>query len=310
MSKIYIFGHKSPDCDSSCAPKAYEWYLKQKGNDAEAFLLGKLNNEAKWVYKTFNVEEPKLLKYLPADTKVVVLDTTEPSQLPENVEQCNILEIYDHHNLGGLKTNKPVKAVLEPIACTCTILYEKFKNEGLSMEKPIAGLLLSAILSDTLNSTSPTTTERDKKAIEELAKIAEVDLKTHVDEQFKAKSSLEGMRIEEIVNFDAKDFEMSRKKVRIGVFETVDPSQPLAKKNKIEEYMTDEKSSKGYDFFFYFIVDILKNNATPLFISDAEKDLLSRALGIQVEEGKIIEDIVSRKKQIVPPLEKTLAEWK
>lgn len=306
MSKLYIFGHKNPDCDSACAPKVYEWYLKQKGVEATGVILGKLNNESKWVFSKFDTEEPQVLEKIPSESKVIILDTTEPKQLPDNIEEMDILEIYDHHQLGGLRTSKPLKATIDTVGCTCTLLFEKFSSENIIIVKPIAGLMLSSIISDTLNLTSPTTTDRDRKAVEELIKMTKLDKEKYVKEQFEAKSSLEGMSTSEIVNFDAKDFEMGDKKVKIGVFETVNTSKVLKKRSEIREFMIKEKSEKGYDYSFYFAVDVLKGFALPIVISDHEKKVLEKAYDREVAEDTKLEGVVSRKKQIIPPLEKAL----
>lgn len=299
---IYIFGHQSPDCDTACSPKVYEWYLKEKGQEAKALVWSKLNNEAKWVFQKFQVTKPEISDKVPAESQVVILDTTDPSQLPENLEEWEILAIYDHHKLGGLKTSSPLTAIIDIVGCTATLVWEKIKKEGLDLPKDMAGLLVSAILSDTLNLTSPTSTDRDKKAVEELEKIAQIDRESHVKEQFAAKSSLEGMSIEEVVNSDAKVFEMGDKRVKIGVFETVDTTKPLAKTEEIKKFMQDEKQKEGYDYFFYFAVDIMKKFSVPIIISDQEKSVLEKAYNQKVDEGIKLEGIVSRKKQMVPQI--------
>lgn len=303
MSKVYIFGHKNPDCDSACSPKVYEWYLKQKGEEAEAVVLGKLNNESKWVFEKFKVDEPKQIDSIPAESKVIIFDTTEMDQLPENITDLEVIEIWDHHKLGGLQTAKPLKVTIDTVGCTGTLLLEKLKKEEISLEQGLAGLIFSSILSDTLNLTSPTTTDRDKSAVAQLTKILGIDREKHVKEQFEVKSSLDGMSLEEIVNFDAKDFDMAGKKVKIGVFETVDTNKVLDKKGEIKEFMTKEKGEKGYDFSFYFAVDVLKGYAVPIVISDDEKKVLEKAFDQEITDDTKLEGVVSRKKQIVPPIE-------
>lgn len=308
MAKVYILGHKNPDCDSACAPKVYEWYLKQKGIDAEAILQGKLNNESKWVFEKFEVETPKEIKDLPAESKVIVVDTTEPKQLPDNIEEMEVIEVWDHHQLGGLRTSKPLKVVIDTVGCTCTLLFERLHQEQVKIDKPISGIMISSILSDTLNLTSPTTTDRDRKAVDELTKVLGIDREKHVKEQFEAKSSLEGMSTSEIVNFDAKEFEMSGRKVKIGVFETVDTSKVLEKKDEIKKFMLKEKKDKGYDYSFYFAIDVLKGFAVPIVITEEEKKILEAAYNQEIKEATKLERVVSRKKQMIPQIAEVLAK--
>src|SRR5690606_26332723 len=173
-------------------------------------------------------------------------------------------------------------------------------------DKSIAGILLASIISDTLNLTSSTATSRDEAAVLKLLKLLGLDRAKFVEEQFRAKSSLGGMTIKDVVNYDAKDFDLAGKKIRIGVFETTDPAQPLSKKEEIKSQLLLEKEAGKYDYYLYFVVDILKGNASPIILSDQEKGLLAKSFGREVREGIILEGVVSRKKQIVPKIAEAL----
>ena len=308
MKKTYILGHKSPDTDCVSAVKAYEWYLKKQGVDAVAVVLGKLNNETKWLFDYFDVEPPVRLRKMPSDCSIIICDTTEAGQLPHNLGEAEILEIWDHHNLGGLKTARPIKAIIDVVGSTCTLFVEYFQRKNIGIATHISGLLLGAIISDTLNLTSPTTTNRDRQAYEYLESILELDLKKFTKQQFVAKSSIENMTIKEIVKSAAKTYHIYGHKIKISTFETVDPSKPWEVREQIREFCLAEKEKKGYDYYLFFVIDIMNRFAKPLYITDAEKDLIENAFGVKFRNGMRMEGVVSRKQQIIPPIEDYLEQ--
>ena len=165
---IKVFGHKSPDTDATCAPMAYAWFLKQKGEDAEAFVLGELNRETTFVLNAAKVQAPKLLDKLSVGDEVVVVDTNNPEELPNNIGEAVIKTIVDHHKLAGLTTESPLEVYMKPVGCSSTLVFQLMQRDNIAPAKEITTLMLSAILSDTLKFTSPTTTEEDKKAANKL----------------------------------------------------------------------------------------------------------------------------------------------
>ncbi len=307
---IKVFGHKSPDTDTVCSAIAYAWYLKNKKNkDAEAFVQGELNKETLLVLNKFKIEKPEFLDNITENDEVIVVDTNNPEELPDNINYSNLIEVIDHHKLaGGLITPKPIKITIRPIACTATIIWQQMQSENnTDIPDSIAGILFSAIISDTLKFTSPTTTDQDKKAAVQLAKIAKIDIDKHTEEMFKAKSDLSGMSPKDILLSDSKLFDMSSKKVLISVLETTKPSNAMDIKGELEKTMGEIKKEQSLDVMFFFIIDILKSEATLIVPSKIEKEITEKAFESSFKDGlMILPKVVSRKKQIVPVVEKAL----
>jgi len=308
---IKVFGHKNPDTDSVCSAIVYAWYLSSKKNqEAKPFIQNDINRETEYILKNFNVEKPDMLDNLAKRDRVVIVDTNNPDELPDNIQSTEILEILDHHKLaGGLSTPQPIKITIKPIACTATIIWQIMTKESNNdIPRNIAGLMVSAILSDTLKFTSPTTTDEDKKAVKELAKIAELNIDKHADKMFAAKSDLSGMKPNDILLSDSKLFDMGSKKVRISVLETTKPENALNMKKDLVNEMKIIKKSESLHAMFFFIVDILNTEATLIVPSKHEEDIAIKAFNNSFkEDAMILPSIVSRKKQIVPAIEKVLA---
>jgi manganese-dependent inorganic pyrophosphatase len=304
---IKVFGHKPADTDTTCSPIVYAWYLSEKRNtDAKAFRLSDINKETEFVLKRFGIEKPELLEKLKEGEQVIIIDTNNPDELLEGINDVEILEIIDHHKLaGGLSTPAPLKVTVRPVACSATILWDMFNADGnTDLPKEMAGLLLSAILSDTLKFTSPTTTEDDKKAAEELAQIAEVNIDKYADEMFAAKSDLSGMGAKEVLMSDSKLFDLKGKKVRIGVLETTKPENALAMKEDILKEMENIKSEESLDAHFFSVVDILNSASDMIILGDLEKEIAEKAFNCQVKDNQTyLDGIVSRKKQMIPNIE-------
>lgn len=232
----------------------------------------------------------------PTKKNVVLVDHNEYAQSADGIEQANIVEIVDHHKIGGIATDIPVSFRVMPVGCSCTVIYQMFKENNVEVPKHIAGLLLSAILSDTLLFKSPTTTEMDKLACEELSKIADVDMESYAMEMFKAGTSLDEYSIEEIVNMDFKEFNMSGKRVGIGQVFTLDIDSIFAKKDEFLSYI----NSTDYDMLVLAITDIIKEGS--YLIYKAEDKIISDAFSVNATQGVFAEGVVSRKKQLVPNL--------
>lgn len=232
----------------------------------------------------------------PTRKNVVLVDHNEYAQSADGIEQANIVEVIDHHKLGGISTDVPLSFRIMPVGCSCTVIYNMYKENNVEVPYEIAGLLLSAILSDTLLFKSPTTTELDKKACEELSKIAKVDMEKYAMDMFKCGTSLDEFSIEQIVNMDFKEFNMSGKRVGIGQVFTLDIDSIFAKKDEFLSYI----NSTDYDILILAITDIIKEGS--YLIYKAPDNVISSAFNVDASQGVFAEGVVSRKKQLVPNL--------
>ena len=294
---LFVFGHKSPDTDSVCSAVSLAYLKNKLGIDAKAYALEEPRKEAEFVLNYFNVEKPEVLD--PSKIKgqdVVLVDHNEIAQTADGIEDANIVEIIDHHKIGALSTDLPISVRMMPVGCTCTIIYNLFKENNVEVPYEIAGLLLSAILSDTLIFKSPTTTELDKQAVYELAKIAQVDYEAYGMEMFKAGTSLDGFSIEEIVNMDFKEFDMSGKRVGIGQVMTLDIDSILSKEAEFLAYI----NATDFDMVVLAVTDIIKEGS--YLIYKGEDKVISEAFSVNAAQGVFADGVVSRKKQLVPKL--------
>lgn len=306
---IKVIGHINPDTDATCAPIAYAWYLKNsKGFGVEAYRTGELNKETLFVLEKFNIEVPEILESLSEGDEYYLLDTNNPEELLPGFEKAKLQGIIDHHKLfGGLSTESPIDVVIETVGCTSTIVYNIIKDENLDIPKEIAGLMLSAIISDTLNMTSPTTTEKDKVAIKELSEIAEVDSDEYASEMFSAKSDLTGMTARDILLGDSKLFNLGDQQVRVTVLETTKPSNAIDMTESILTEMETIKSEDSLAMMFFFVVDIINSEAHAIASTNEEKEFLEKSYDKKFDgEYLTLPGVVSRKKQIIPILESAI----
>ncbi len=308
---LKVIGHINPDSDTVCSPIAYAWYLSnKKDTHAKAFIAGPLNKETAFILNHFGIETPEILKHFTADDKVIIMDTNNPDELLPGFEKAKIRGIIDHHKLvGGLQTEEPLMMVTEPIACTATIAWHIMQREGhTDIPKEIAGIMLCAILSDTLKFTSPTTTEQDKKAAQELAHICGEDIDSLAENMFAAKSDLTGMSLRDILTVDSKVFEFGGKKVRLSVLETTKPENALQMIPALENEMTAMRHEEKLDHTFFFVVDILNTQAHLIVTTEEERLVAEEAFDAKFEgESLLLPGVVSRKKQIIPALEPVIA---
>lgn len=246
------------------------------------------------------VDRDKLI--VPEPEQVILVDHNEPAQAVDGIEEAKILEIIDHHRLGGLMTSEPILIRQEPVGCTSTIVANMHWTLGVELPKQIAGLLLSAIVSDTVLFKSPTATAADRKAAEKLAAIAGVELEQYGMEMLKAGSGVQDMTPPEITQTDLKEFRMGDYRMTIAQLSVMDAAEVLALREQLLHSMEQQRSKGGYDMALLMITDILEES-THLAYVGAPVELVARAFGSAGENGVVyLPGVMSRKKQIVPPL--------
>ncbi len=299
-----IFGHKNPDTDSVCAAIALSDLKNKLGENTAPAVQGNLTPESEFVLDKFNVKAPEvIISYAGKD--VYLVDHSDLSQSPDDLKEANILGIVDHHKLGDVTTEQPLECWIWPVGCSCTVLTSMYKFFNIEIPKDIAGIMLCAILSDTVIFKSATCTDTDKKACEELAGIAGVsDMQNLGVEMFKVKSAVEGTPVRELVERDYKDFNMSGKGVGIGQLELVDLSIIEPVKADLEKDIAKLKEEKGHHSVFLLLTDIMKEGSEMLIASDDES-VVEKAFNVTPKDGKAwLDGVMSRKKQVVPNFEK------
>ena len=305
MEKVLVFGHKSPDTDSICSTLAMaNLQTKLRGEEVIPCRLGELNEETKYALKYFEVEAPKFIEKVEEGQNVILVDHNEFSQSVDGIENAKIIAVVDHHRINNFQTSEPLFYYAQPVGCTATILLELFKVNNIEIEPKIAGLMLSAIISDTLLLKSPTTTDKDKKAVEELAKIANVDISKYGLDMLKAGTDLDKYTEDELIRLDAKCIEKEEIKYVIAQVNTVSIPDVLKRKAKIEEEMNKEILAKGLSLFVFIITDIVNSNSEAIVLGD-RTELISKSYEID-DDIAVMPGVVSRRKQVLPLVEKNM----
>ncbi len=300
-----VFGHKSPDTDSTGSPLIWAWYLSEvKGTPAKAVLLGEPNTEAAFVLRYWGLEKPAIITDVTADDRVVIVDTNNPAELPPSVNEAKIDGIIDHHMLvGGLKTKSPIDVTIRPLACTATIMHDLIGADLARAPKAIRGAMLSCILSDTLEFRSPTTTGHDRAVAEKLAADLGVSIPAFAAEMFAAKSDVSAFSDAELLRMDSKEYTIDGKELRISVLETTSPRVLLDRKASLMKSMEAVATEDGADQVMLFVIDILKEEATLLVPNDLVKRIAEASFPCTVAgDTVVLPGIMSRKKQIIPAL--------
>ncbi len=304
---IKVFGHKAPDTDATASALIWAWYLTETRNKpATAYVLGTPNTEAAFVLNRWGFACPALLTGLADGEKVVIVDTNNPGELPDNINNADIRQIIDHHALaGGLHTKGPINITIRPVASTATVMYSIMRTPALEqMPDAIKGLVLSCILSDTLEFRSPTTTPRDVSIAHKLAKGLALDIPAYAAEMFAAKSDISHFSDTELLRLDSKKFELGTLKLRVSVLETTSPEPVLARKTSLMAAMADVARDDGVDQVLLFVVDILNESSTLLVPNAMVKRLAEKSFNVKVSgDTVLLPGVVSRKKQIIPNLE-------
>jgi len=305
MVETYVFGHKSPDSDTITSSIVMANLEKELGNsDVKAYRLGNLNKETEFILNYLDIEAPELLENVEDGANVILVDHNSPSESVDNLENANILKVVDHHKLA-LETSYPLFLRFEPVGCTETILCKLYEENGVEITKEIATLMLSAIISDTLLLKSPTTTEDDKKAVEKLAKIADIDYEEYGLEMLKAGTDLSSFSIEEILSLDAKQIDFKDVKSIVNQVNTADISDVLEMKDELEAGICKIIEDEGLDLFMLLITDIVNSNSQVIALGK-DAGLVEKAYGVKLENNTVLlEGVVSRKKQVVPIMTET-----
>lgn len=303
MEKILIFGHKNPDTDTICSAIAYSELKMKLGWETEAVRLGEINGETKYALDFFNVEAPRFVQTVANEGNgVILVDHNERQQSADDIDQVKVLEVIDHHRIANFETSDPLYYRAEPVGCTATILNKMYKENGVKISKEIAGLMLSAIISDSLLFKSPTCTEEDVAAAKELAKIAEIDVDSYGLAMLKAGADLSDKSVEQLISLDAKEFQMGEHKVEIAQVNAIDTNDVMSRKAELESVLSGRISEKNLDLFLFVVTDILNSDSIAIALGQSAS-AVEKAFNVTLENNSaILKGVVSRKKQIVPQL--------
>ncbi|HDU1153460.1 TPA: manganese-dependent inorganic pyrophosphatase [Listeria monocytogenes] len=308
MTKTLVFGHKNPDTDTICSAISYAELKKAQGADIEAVRLGELNSETAFVLDYFQVTAPRLVQTVANEvSEVALVDHNERQQSVDDIDDVTVTAVVDHHRIANFETSDPLYYRAEPVGCTTTILLKMFRENEVEVSKTVAGLMLSAIISDTLLFQSPTCTEEDKVAAQKLAQIADVDIQSYGMEMLKAGADVSKKTVAELL-LDAKEFNMNDNKVEIAQINVVDVNDVLSRRAEVEALMTQNIVDKGLDLYLFVITNILTNDSVGIAIG-SKTAVVEEAYGVKfVENQAPLKGVVSRKKQVVPILTGTFAK--
>ncbi|WP_020008024.1 manganese-dependent inorganic pyrophosphatase [Salinicoccus albus] len=307
MSAVKIFGHQSPDTDTIASAIVASDIEGQLGNDTTAYRLDEINAETAYALDYFNVSVPELLESVTEEDKVILVDHNEFQQSVKDIGKAHVTKVFDHHRIANFQTGSPLYYRGEPVGCTATILNKVYKENGLEITKEIAGLMVSAIVSDTLLFKSPTTTEQDIDTASELKEIADVDLEAYGIDMLRAGASTKEKTAEEMITGDAKSFEMGPKTTRIAQVNVVDVDEVFERRDEIEAAINQEIEAKDYDLFVLVVTDILNSNSKILSLGK-EAGAVEQAFDVSLDDNTaVLEGVVSRKKQVVPNITEALS---
>lgn len=300
----FIFGHTTPDSDSIVGSISLSYLKNQLGEDTIPTRQGNISPETKFILDKFGYKAPEL-KTSYAGENVYLIDFMESSQSPEDIADATILGIVDHHKLGDLKTDTPLEMWVRPVGCSNTIVKQMFDYYGVDIPKKLAGMMMCAILSDTVIFKSPTCTKEDTRACKELALITEIeDYKALGMEMFIVKSDVLSASKRELVLRDFKDFNMSGTKVGVGQLEVVDLSVFDSMKYELFKEMQDLKDEGDRHTILLLLTDIIQEGSQLLVISD-EPEKIESAFGVTLQDNQVwLPKVMSRKKQVIPFLER------
>ena len=309
MSKVLVFGHKNPDTDAVTSAISYTYLQNQLGVEAEAVALGEVGEETQYALDHFSVPAPRVVETVANETdKVMLVDHNEFQQSVNDIADVEVLSVVDHHRVSNFETANPLYYRAEPVGCTNTIIAKLYKEKEVAIPKEIAGLMLSAIVSDTLLFKSPTCTDEDVAIAKELAAIADVDIDSYGLEMLKAGTDLSNKSAAELLDMDAKSFPMGDKNVRVAQINVVDVNDVLSIQAELEQEMLNENHSKNYDLFVLIVTNILDSDSVILALGNPI-NAVEEAFNVTLENNRaLLKGVVSRKKQVVPQLTEALTK--
>lgn len=304
--KTFVAGHKSPDTDSICSAISYANLLTQMGTPATPVCAGDANKETKYVLQHFGFEHPQIVtnweEFAPNSGNLYLTDHNESKQIIDGYKSMNMCGVIDHHRIGDFETDGPVFIRMEPVGCTNTILTKLYIENNQEIPKNIAGLMLSAIISDTVLFRSPTCTETDKKMAHKLADIAGVDIESYGLDMLKAGADISDLTNDEIVRTDMKEFSEAGQTISIGQISVMDTTDVLAKQAELVAALEALRTDNGYAASYIMVTNILDESTTLIYSGDVESVVVN-AFGKNVKDNAVfLPNTMSRKKQIVPPI--------
>lgn len=305
MSKVLVFGHQNPDTDAIASSYAFAYLAKNAYKmDAEVVALGEPNEETAFALDYFGVTAPRVVESAKAEgvDTVILTDHNEFQQSLSDISDVTIFGVVDHHRVANFETANPLFMRVEPVGSASSIVYRMYKENNLEVPKEIAGILLSGLISDTLLLKSPTTHMTDHKVAEELANLAGVNLEEYGMSLLKAGTNLASKSEAELIDIDAKTFELNGNAVRVAQVNTVDIAEVLERQDAIEAAISDAIVKEGYSDFVLMITDIVNSNSEILALG-SNMDKVEAAFNFKLENNHaFLPGAVSRKKQVVPQL--------
>ena len=308
MSKVIVIGHKSPDTDSIAAAISYSNLKRELGMDAAAYRAGELNKESKFALDYFGVEAPEFIDHVEAGQQVILVDHNESKQCVDGIKDAEVIELVDHHRIGDFETASPIFILFCPVGCVNTIIYNLYKLNNVKPSKAMAGMMLSALISDTVLFRSPTTTDKDREAVKELAELAGVNYEEYGMEMLKAGADISDYPAEKLAGNDTKEFESAGKVFTVGQVSVMDVEPINAKKADIMAALEKNRAAHNYVASYLMVTNILTED-TYLWFTDGAKDVAEKAFNKTAEDNCVyLPKVMSRKKQVSPQLIKAYAE--
>lgn len=308
MSKGIVIGHKSPDTDSIAAAITYSNLKRELGMDAAAYRAGELNKESKFALDYFGVEAPEFIDHVEAGQQVILVDHNESKQCVDGIKDAEVIELVDHHRIGDFETVSPIFILFCPVGCVNTIIYNLYKLNNVKPSRAMAGMMLSAIISDTVLFRSPTTTDKDREAVKELAELAGVNYEEYGMEMLKAGADISDYPAEKLAGNDTKEFESAGKVFTVGQISVMDVEPINAKKADIMAALEKNRAAHNYVASYLMVTNILTED-TYLWFTDGAKDVAEKAFNKTAEDNCVyLPKVMSRKKQVSPQLIKAYAE--
>lgn len=306
-NKIHVFGHTNPDTDSISCAITMANLQSEIGREAQSFRLGDINKETKYALNTFNLDAPELLSNIENNTNVIMVDNNEFTQSVTGIENAHIQMVVDHHRLN-LHTAEPVYCIAEPVGCASTIMYKLYKQDDVDITPRMAGIMLSAIISDTLMFKSPTCTEQDKITAERLAKIAGINLYEYGYKMLEAGTDISDYTADEVIKIDSKDFQHTDFKLTISQINSSNIDEVFKRKLELEKAIEKRIQEENTDLFVFVVTDILEASSKFIVLGN-RCDIFERAFNTKlIGNTTYLKGIVSRKKQILPAIIESLEQ--